>query len=156
MTNSTHEFHTEEYKQLRTEVTGLLLRIETLFRYSLVIVATVSAWLLSHSMGSTSDHQLCVKIPNAMLVLGWLIPPAFIVCAGLMAAATNTRVNQIGIYLETLENHLGEETLGWQKFLGRQASIITLTTKRAWWALFIFSLLATATALLSIHATRFC
>jgi hypothetical protein len=95
------EFHQEEYKQLRSEVIGLLGRIELLFRYSMVVAASVFAWLLSSSMGVLGPPPVStyLKLPSSLLYFGWLIPPAFVLCAGLMASTTNKRVNEIGDYL---------------------------------------------------------
>ena len=150
MDEYTRGFHTEEYKQLRTEVTGLLARIELLFRYSIVVVATVFAWLLTNSMGLTEIQSTCIKLPKALLYFGWLIPPAFVICAGLMAKTTNNRVTQIGKYLRTLEDALGEPTLGWEKYLAYLESILTPTTQRIWWLLFTLSSAASITGLVAI------
>src|SRR6185369_1641845 len=117
MNTTEHNFHLEEYKQLRTEVTGLLSRIELLFRYSLLVSATVFAWLLSNSMGVTEELDSCIKLPKVFLAFGWLIPPAFVLCAGLMAATTNTRVIETGEYLRRLEVALGYRALGWESHL---------------------------------------
>ena len=43
MDEDARAFHLEEYRQLRAEVIGLLSRIEALFRYSLVVFASVFA-----------------------------------------------------------------------------------------------------------------
>ena len=135
MDTTEHNFHLEEYKQLRTEVTGLLSRIELLFRYSLLVSATVFAWLLSNSMGLTQDLHSCIKLPKVLLAFGWLIPPAFVLCAGLMAATTNTRVTEIGEYLRKLEVALGNQALGWQLHLGGKKDILKPMTERVWWLL---------------------
>lgn len=150
MEESTRAFHTEEYKQLRTEVTGLLARIELLFRYSIVVVATVFAWLLTNSLGLIEIHSACIKLPRALLYFGWLIPPAFVVCAGLMAKTTNIRVIQIGAYLRILEDALGKPPLGWEKYLALQESILTPSTQKIWWLLFILSSAASTTGLVAI------
>lgn len=143
-------FHTEEYKQLRTEVTGLLSRIELLFRYSIVVVAIVFAWLLTNSMGLVDINTTCIKLPKAFLYFGWLVPPAFVVCAGLMAKTASVRVTEIGAYLKTLEDALGKPPLGWEKYLAGQNSIITSTTQQIWWLLFVLSSAASITGLVSI------
>ena len=140
-------FHTEEYKQLRTEVTGLLARIELLFRYSLIVVATVFAWLLANSMSVSDQVGTCVKLPKPVLYFGWLIPAMFVVCAGLMAKITNVRVGQIGEYLTTLENALGVRELGWEKHLSSKESILADTTARLWWLLFGLAVVASCVGL---------
>ncbi len=143
-------FHAEEYKQLRAEVTGLLSRIELLFRYSLIVVATVFAWLLVNSMSVSEAVGTCVKLPKPVLYFGWLIPPMFVVCAGLMARVASIRVSQIGEYLMTLENALGGVGLGWEKFLATKNSILTDTTTRLWWLLFSLAIAASCVGLWSV------
>jgi hypothetical protein len=147
----------EEYRQLRTEVTGLLSRIELLFRYSLLAVATVSAWLLANSMSVTQSMDPCVKLPKALLYFGWSIPPIFVVCSGLMASITNVRVRQIGEYLTKLEERLGAADLGWERDLSKKESILTNTTTRLWWGLFAFSAIASGVGLVTVFlATGSC
>lgn len=100
LSENSREFYQEEYKQLRSEVIGLLGRIELLFRYSMVVGASVFAWLVSNSMGVTGTSvAICLKLPTMLLWFGWLNPPAFVLCAGLMASTTNTRITEIGGYL---------------------------------------------------------
>lgn len=151
MSDPKQAFHLEEYKQLRTEVASLLGRIELLFRYALVVTATVSAWLIVNSVGVKVGTDVWVKPPTALLTMGWLISPAFIFCAGVMADNANTRIKQIGRYLATLENRYGEPELGWEKFLAAQESIITTNTKRVWWALFVLAVLATVVGLCTLY-----
>jgi hypothetical protein len=147
------EFHQQEYEQLRGEVVGLLGRIELLFRYSMVVAASVFAWLLSNSMGLVgTPASICLKLPSPLLWFGWLIPPAFVLCAGLMASVTSKRVNEIGDYLLKLEDALGHQSLGWQKHLAGEKSILTPTTKKLWWFLFALTIVATAIALFAVYA----
>ena len=150
MESTAQAFHMEEYKQLRAEVTGLLSRIELLFRYSLLAVASVFAWLLANSMSVHMDSGVCVKLPKAVLYFGWLMPPAFVVCAGLMAKITNTRVFQIGEYLSRLERLLGAHDLGWECFLSKKDNLLTETTTRLWWLLFALSSVASAVGVISV------
>ena len=159
LTGGNREFHLEEYKQLRTEVTGLLARIELLFRYSMVVAATVFAWLVSNSMGVEGTLiKICLKLPPHLLWFGWFIAPAFILCAGLMAYTTSKRVNEIGEYLRKLEEVLGRcPPLGWEAHLSGKPSILTPMTKRLWWLLFGLALVATVVALFAVqHASGSC
>jgi len=142
MDSQQHEFHFEEYKQLRTEVAGLLNRIEQLFRYSLVVAATVSAWLIANSMGMSSASSHCIKLPPALVILGWAISPVFIACAGYMADTTNKRIRHVGLYLTQLEKRLAENGVGWEQFLCPEKNILTESTERVWWLLFSLSLAA--------------
>ncbi len=155
-------FHLEEYKQLRSEVIGLLARIELLFRYSMVVAASAFAWLLSNSMGAAAAKsggaiETCLKLPSLPLVFAWLIPPAFVFCAGLMARSTSTRVNEIGEYLHRLERALGHHALGWEAHLASKRSILTPMTEALWWLLLALTVVATAAALATLAtATGVC
>ena len=144
-------FHLEEYKQLRTEVASLLARIEALFRYSIVVAATVFAWLLSNSLGAVTVHQACLKIPREIAQLAWLLPPAFILFAGLMAFVAIYRVNQMGDYLGKLEMALGNVFLGWEDFLRPKSRVMTWSTGAIWGLLFVCTI---AFSDVGTHATN--
>ena len=135
MPHETQTFHLEEYRQIRTEVIGLLTRIEALFRYSIVASVTVFAWLITTGLGATSASQACLKLPVGLLFIGWIIPPIFVLLCGLMAATTMIRVVQMGQYLRTLELELGKSLLGWQKFLGTKKHILVTFTAIVWFLL---------------------
>lgn len=147
-------FHVEEYKQLRSEVIGLLTRIEQLFRYSIVVAASVSAWLVSNSLGLTgTSSTVCLKLPQILLMVGWLIPPVFVAGAGLMAAVTARRVREMGAYLRKLEEVLGHRELGWEAHLTDQKTILTPTTERLWYAVFVLTTTAALVALQLSYTT---
>jgi hypothetical protein len=150
MNEGKRAFHSEEYRQLHAEVTALLARIELLFRYSLVVVATVFAWLLVNSMSVHEEVGVCVRLPKALLYFGWLMPPVFVACAGMMAHIANIRIGEVGEYLLKLERALGDRRLGWEKHLAGKNSVVTSTTGRMWWALFGLSVVATAVGVCSV------
>src|SRR6266702_4586599 len=78
------DFHFGEYTQIRAEAVSLLTRIESLFRYSLIVTATVYAWLIVHTVGllGPSVGVTCLKLPAQLLKYGWWIPPSFVFLAG--------------------------------------------------------------------------
>ena len=157
MESSAASFHLEEYKQIRTEVSVLLARIEQLFRYSLIVSATVIAWLLTSSLGAVSPTEACLRLPRSFVVFGWLIPPAFVLVSGLMVLVTNKRIHQMGEYLESLERALGTEGLGWERFLGTRPSILTWSTAGVWLLVFAMVSVATATGIYAAQsATQVC
>lgn len=153
MDEDARAFHLEEYRQLRAEVIGLLSRIETLFRYSLVVFASVFAWLVVNSFSISEAMVVCVKLPKLVLTFGWLIPPAFVGCAGLMAKVARQRVDHFSTYLARLESSLGSRGLGWERFLSPEESILTKTTACLWWLLLGLSLVAAAIGLFTVWAT---
>lgn len=140
-----HEFHMEEYRQLRAEVASLVARIETLLRYSLVASAAVYAWLVVQSVGlidKAGQVYPCLRLPENLLVYGWWIPPVFVVLAGFGAVVTRIRVAHMGVYLLKLEQEMGRSTLGWEEFLKKKAPTITATTVGVWLLLFGATVLA--------------
>lgn len=151
------EFHIEEYRQIRAEVIGQLVRIEQLFRYSIVVSATVTAWLLTSTLGSVSADASCLKVPRAFAEFGWWIAPAFVLVAGLMAAVLMTSVMRMGTYLCDLENTFGLPSLGWEKFNKKKNWIITTATGVVWVMLFLACAWAAKTAYPIIYnATTVC
>jgi len=146
------EFHLEEYRQLRTEVTGLLARIELLFRSAIIVAATAFAWLVSQSLGVQGRNgEVCLKLPRALLDFAWLIPPVFVLCAALMAFVTNLRVNELGGYLRRLEQALGHQALGWEFYLSKQMTVLTPMTQALWLILFGLSAAASWIGWLTSH-----
>jgi hypothetical protein len=129
-------FHLEEYKQIRAEVIGLLGRVEQLFRYSIVVSASVTAWLLTSTLGANAPDVVCVKVPRDIAALGWLIAPAFVLTSGMMAGVTMYRVLQMGRYLRRLERFLGRRHLGWEQFQVSKPWIVTVSTALVWLVLF--------------------
>lgn len=157
MTESQVTFHLEEYKQIRAEVIGLLGRVEQLFRYSIVVTASVTAWLLTTTLGASKANVACVKVPRDVAALGWYIAPAFVLIAGLMAGVTMRRIIQMGRYLRLLERCLGRRHLGWEQFIVSKPWLVTSATLFVWVVLFIGS----ATFAYKIypvveHATEIC
>lgn len=144
MDETQHAFHLEEYKQIRAEVGVLLARVENLFRYSLIVAATIYAWLIVQSVGLTHEGKVCLKLPVALLRPGWLIPPVFVVLAGALAFAAYWRINQMGGYLTQIENQIGVASLGWEKYLKRKKPVVTGMTVVAWALLLGASLYGTA------------
>lgn len=136
-------FHLEEYKQIRSEVSVLLTRVENLFRYSLIVAASIYAWLVVQSVGLAPDNSVCLKLPVSLLTPGWLIPPVFVLLAGLLAIAAYLRIHQMGTYLGDIESALGAQKLGWQKYLKRKWPVVTGTTVLVWVLLLAASSYAT-------------
>lgn len=146
------EFHLEEYKQLRSEVLSLLGRIELIFRSAIIGAAAIFSWMVSNSLGVGADiSRVCLKLPPQLLLLGWLIAPIFVMCAGWMAFTISKRVKEIGGYLRELELALGCPSLGWEAYLKHKPSILEPMTKRLWWLLLALTILATAIALCIIN-----
>jgi len=154
-----HEFHMEEYRQIRAECMATLSRIETLFRYSLIVLATVFSWLMVNSLGVSEQSVAvaCLKQPKVRLLFAWMIPPLFIGFAGLMARLTRKRVIDMGRYLGRLENLLGVPTYGWEKHLRRLKKTLTPQTAITWWGVFTLSLIVSGVGVLvTLAATTAC
>lgn len=147
------EFHLEEYRQLRSEVVGLLARIEMLLRSAMVVAATVFGWLVVHSLGVTEDSPpvTCLKLPRELLWFAWLIPPAFVLCTGLMARVAHRRITEMGTYLRRLEQALGHSTLGWEAYVSQQRSVLTSMAQQLWWILFLLTIAAAMLALIAVE-----
>ena len=143
MNKDEQAFHLKEFELLRKEVSDLLLRTESLFRYSIIVSATVYAWLLTNSIGVTQSAQSCLKMSAVFLKYAWWIPPIFVFVAGLMAFITYLRINQMGGYLKKVESALGNAQLGWESFLAPKPPMVTLTTLIVWIALFAGTFYAT-------------
>jgi hypothetical protein len=127
-------FALESYRQIRSEVSVLLARIENLFRYALVVSATVFAWVLTQAFGTSSSAPAvsCLKLPKDALVLAWWIPFSFVVLSGLIVLITHMRVLQMGEFLKKCEEYLGDPKLSWECYLQPKLPIFTTGTVLAW------------------------
>jgi len=148
------EFHLEEYKQIRSEVAGLLTRIEQLFRYSILVTATVFAWLLSTTLGAKSLTEACLKVPQVFAKFAMLIPPSFILIAGVMALIAVLRVSQMGRYLRVLERLLGRRQIGWEGFMFLKPKTLTYSTAAIWFVLFSLACTASLYGYVAIDNAR--
>lgn len=142
MTNDEREFHLKEYDGVRAEVSTLLTRIENLFKYSVIAAATVFAWLLTNSMGSSAAGDLCLKAPRAILVFAWHIPAVFIYFAFALAAVNHRRARSMEKYLSKLEGELGCKGLGWETSNDKGFPWLTLATGVVWVSMMIGSMSA--------------
>lgn len=126
------EFHLEEYKQLKAEVSGLLARIETLARYSLLVSAVVYSWLAVQGIDIGENQHWCQKLPSAILSKAWYIPLIFTVLAALAAFAAYWRGREMGNYLKQLEKMLAKDGKAWEYFLETKASVLTYAGVAFW------------------------
>lgn len=157
-TGPMRDFHLEEYKQLRDEMTTLLARIETLFRAAIIAAASAFAWLATHTLGVIGLDDPCLKLPGTMVTFAWFIPPAFVLGTALMSCTMGGRVRELGGYLLQLEQALGRRAdLGWEAYLARQNTTVTPMVKFLWVLLLAATLTATWVGLNTLNgAARAC
>ena len=135
MDTSQANFHSEEYKQIRQEVGAALTRAEQLLKYGVVIAAAVFAWLATQSIGLGEGGKLCLKLPiegNPLGVRIWWVPTVAVVVIGFIGGALFLRVREMGLYLRQIEDALGNQALGWEKFLGTRAPVVSIVSVLAW------------------------
>ncbi|MGL6244523.1 hypothetical protein [Pseudomonas sp.] len=113
MTENQRQFHLEEFRQLKSEISMLLERVASLFKYGLIGSAAVYSWFLTNSITTAQFFQQSREV----LIGASLIPPALVFFFGLLALVTYKHVNKMGLYLKDLERCLGhKETLGWEQY----------------------------------------
>lgn len=135
MNEPEREFHLEEFRQLKGEIVSILLRIDSLARYSIVVAAAVFAWLAVQGVGvgaQGASSPWCLKLPKELYAWALYIPAAFALFSGLAAAVSISRVRQIGSYLLTLETAMGNRALGWERALKREWPIVTALGMLFW------------------------
>lgn len=140
---SKRDFGIESYKQIRAEVAVLLVRIENLFRYSLLATAGVFSWLLTQAFGTMDVRpasgvptaETCFKLPHEAMLIAWWIPTAFVVLSGVITLATHIRIMQMSGYLRMCECALGYEKLSWEAYIGPMPPLFFRTTAFAWFLL---------------------
>jgi hypothetical protein len=141
------DFHTEEFKQIKSEIGILLARIETLFKYALIGSTAIYSWTLI-SVTGTSEKGVCLKIDKDLLIYITSLPPILVFCFGVLAISTYLHIKTMASYLRTIENILGYTSLGWEKHWAKIPPTITIVL-----SIFFFTLLFSETiASHSIHS----
>ena len=122
------EFHLEEYRLLKSEVAEVKRQAENMFKYSVVIAASIVAWLSTN------------KVDVGYSTFAWWVPTITTVGCGLLGFMYYMRVQTFGEYLRKLESRLGDNELGWEKILSTKKPIFKITYGSSWLVLLVFSL----------------
>lgn len=131
MISQKFEFHLEEFRQLKTEISALLARIGFLFRNSIVVSSVLYAWLLS-KVGAFSGSNACITFPKDMAAFAIWIPPTFVTASFAFGVLTYLHVVAIGEYLRKCELKLGTNELGWEKFWTGKRRFLTTGLTIIW------------------------
>ncbi|VVN23554.1 hypothetical protein [Pseudomonas fluorescens] len=116
-------FHIEEFKQVKSEVTALLARIEALVRYSILVSAGVYSWLITSAFDYDATG-ICYKIPKDLIIYGGYIPIILTALFTLMIAVTYSHIIVMGKYLKKIEICLGFASLGWEEHWKSKPKIV--------------------------------
>ncbi|MCP3751467.1 hypothetical protein [Pseudomonas sp. SBB6] len=131
MNEKQFEFHLEEFRQLKAEISALLARIGFLFRNSIIASSVLYAWLLS-KVGAFSGSNDCIAFPKDMAAFAIWIPPAFVAASFSFGILTYLHVVAVGKYLRKCECELGADGLGWEKFWSGQRPYLTIGLALIW------------------------
>lgn len=108
-------FFADEYKQMKTEVSTMMARIETLTRLSLLGAAAVFSWLLTQGFGPGQGGGWCLKLPTQILEVAWYIPAWLVLVASVVALGSYIRGQQMSEYIrKELEPKLAGSGQGWE------------------------------------------
>ncbi|MHC2144064.1 hypothetical protein [Pseudomonas sp. 210_17 TE3656] len=131
MNDKQFEFHLEEFRQLKAEISALLARIGFLFRNSIIASSVLYAWLLS-KVGGFSGSNDCIAFPKDMAAFAIWIPPAFVGASFAFGILTYLHVVAVGKYLRKCECALGVDGLGWEKFWSEKRPYLTIGLTLIW------------------------
>jgi hypothetical protein len=137
-----NDFHAEEYGALRKEIEIKLQEFSTLRRFSIIGVALAYAWLASQELDG-----MPIK------AVAWLSPVIIPACGMLISRATSKHVDEIGKYIQKIENDStpeNKEATGWENYRERHGSS---ASSRAdcifWWTFLGLSVLTSIAGLLA-------
>ncbi|WP_256658340.1 hypothetical protein [Pseudomonas sp. DG56-2] len=131
MNEKQFEFHLEEFRQLKAEISALLARIGFLFRNSIIVSSVLYAWLLS-KVGAFSGANDCIAFPKDMALFAIWIPPAFVAASFAFGILTYLHVVEAGKYLRKCERQLGTDELGWERHWSRKRPTLTVGLTLIW------------------------
>jgi FtsH-binding integral membrane protein len=115
------DFHVEEFRQIKAEISTLLERVASLFKYGLIGSAAIYAWFLTRLAEPTFQ-----KMPELFLYAS-LIPPMMVFFFGVLAMVTYKQVDEMGGYLQKVEQALGNVALGWETYMRRREGVLLPT-----------------------------
>jgi hypothetical protein len=138
-------FHSEEFKQIKSEIGVLLSRIESLFKYALIGSSAIYSWILISATG-IDVNGACLKIDKQLIIYITSLPPILVLCFGVLAISTYMHIKTMASYLRIIEGILGYVSLGWEKYWENAPPTIT----RMLSAFFIILLCAEIGASISI------
>jgi hypothetical protein len=150
MNPSQLSYHLEEYKQVRADALASIAKTESYFGYAALASGAVYSWLLLNSVGLIDMRTACLRHPQALLILAWMLPIGTILLAALKAWSLSQRVRQKAAYLVRLEAALAADTLGWERCKLLAFGIAQWANRIAWISLF---LAACVTSGIGMHAT---
>jgi len=107
------ELHLEEFRQVKSEVSALLARVEALVRYAVLITAAIYSWLIVSSF-DYDRNGICYKIAREMISYGSYIPIVLSLLFALLIGVTYMHIVVMGKYLKKIEDFLGVTGLGWE------------------------------------------
>lgn len=142
MEDHQREFHMEEFRQLKMEITALLSRIGYLFRYSLISSAIIYSWLVTQATHFSSAGP-CLTLPKDLVIYSLWIPPIFVLLSGVIASLTFSHVHVVGSYIKTVEEKLGASGLGWEQHWTGRGPSIAFWFRATWILLFAGCLIGT-------------
>ena len=128
------QFHFDEVKHLREEVVGLIDSNENMMRYVLTASIAVYAWL-----AVKANNEMYCAYPDFRLA--WYLPIALTIFGSLATFLKMKRVGQLGEYLIEAENILGDESLGWEKYLSQKFPILKTIGAVYWTALIAITII---------------
>ena len=129
----------KEYDKLNKEIENLLTEIRSRERYSLTIIAGISAWVFTN---------LC-KTNGLLITAVSFIPLLTTLAYGISVKYLYKNINWIGLYLRKIEDHFMEEfkdkngfTFGWENYFDtvNKKEFVTVT-KGIWYFQLLISII---------------
>lgn len=108
------DFHLAEFNSLRTEVVGIVGRLDALTLWVPTVAGAILAWVLSHGFGLQANGNPCIKLPAVIVMVGAFIPLFLAIFATLASWLWYRRIQDFGAYLWRLEQRLGWKGYGWE------------------------------------------
>ena len=122
------ELAEEEWKELRSEVLGLVAEARQTEKLAVGASGAVYAWLSTHPESVTNFG-----------VLPWYIPMLFAVLGSLRSWALGKQIGKIAEYLHKLESELGKNNsngIGWEQYFSKERGHIYWSSV-AFWAILL-------------------
>ena len=114
ITETQKEFHIEEYKQLKAEISSVVDQAWKIFYYSIIFCAGFFGWLVANRQVVIKDHAVRVIDAATWHIVVW-IPLLVSLAAIVLNVGLYVRVNEIGNYLRKAEAVFAYKELGWEK-----------------------------------------
>jgi hypothetical protein len=103
------------YDSLRAEIIHIQSQIFQFIRFALGSSLLIYAWAATNTIGINNEAEPCARFSASITVFLWVMPAPLAFISGILTDRAIRHINNIGDYLEKLDDIFLKSSLGWHK-----------------------------------------